>query len=97
MIHRSHSIFAPHHENPIAPAFGVPASDAAIRIGELNGQTASSSSQGLSGAWDGSGYTTRHQVTSTGLNFAGLATSGGALTIGNSTRLSGIAMSHAAP
>jgi len=63
--------------------------------GELNGQAASSSSIGLSGAWDGSSYTVRHQVISTGLTFNGLATSGGALSIGNAVRLSGIAMSHA--
>lgn len=63
--------------------------------GELNGQGASPSSLGLSGTWVGSSYTTRHQITGTGLTFAGLATSGGALTIGTSTRLSGIAMSHA--
>ena len=89
---------------PLIAASAATSSHAALLVyegfagystGELNGQTASLSSQGLSGAWDGSAYTTRHQVTSTGLNFAGLATSGGALTIGNSTRLSGIAMSHA--
>lgn len=64
-------------------------------VGELNGQAANSNSQGLSGNWDQSSYTNRHLITSTGLTFDGLLTNGGALTIGNSTRLTGIAMSHA--
>lgn len=63
--------------------------------GELNGQAASTASLGLSGSWNGSSYSNRHQVIGSGLTFEGLAASGGALGIGNSTRLSGIAMSHA--
>jgi hypothetical protein len=61
----------------------------------LHGQTVNANSQGLSGAWIGDFYSTRHEVVGTGLTFQGLATSGGALSLGGSTRLSGIAMSHA--
>lgn len=63
--------------------------------GELNGKEVSSASIGLSGNWDGSFYTNRHQLTESGLTFSGLATSGGALTTGADVRLSGIAMNHA--
>ncbi|MBX3739398.1 MAG: PEP-CTERM sorting domain-containing protein [Akkermansiaceae bacterium] len=63
--------------------------------GELNGKAASTDSIGLSGSWDGSSYTNRHQLTASGLTFSGLATSGGALTTGADVRLSGIAMNHA--
>jgi len=63
--------------------------------GELNGQASSTASIGLSGNWDGSSYTNRHQMTASGLTFSGLATGGGALTTGNDVRLSGIAMDHA--
>jgi hypothetical protein len=63
--------------------------------GDLNGKAASAASIGLSGSWNGSSYTDRHQLTESGLTFSGLATGGGALTMGSGTRLSGIAMAHA--
>lgn len=63
--------------------------------GELNGKAASPDSIGLSGSWDGSSYTNRHQLTASGLTFSGLATSGGALSTLADVRLSGIAMNHA--
>jgi hypothetical protein len=61
----------------------------------LHGQPVNANSQGLSGSWIGDSYPNQHEVVGIGLSFEGLASSGGALSLSGSTRLSGIAMSHA--
>lgn len=58
--------------------------------GNIGGQNALGA--GLSLAWE-SGYSNQHQVVGSGLTFNGIASSGGALSLGASTRLSGATLS----
>lgn len=60
--------------------------------GNLGGQDTNANSTGLTGSWL-AGYTDQHQVIASGLSFAGIASSGGALQLGTTTRLTGVTLS----